>query len=297
MIWSKIRRLIGIRANILDGRALADDVTDEIAKKLFILKESKNIVPGLAVVLIGDDPASQVYVRNKQKACQRVGIDSYVKKFDKNISLNHVLGFIDELNTDVHINGILVQLPLPSHINQECVINAISPEKDVDGFHPLNAGRLLRGESCLEPCTPKGIIRLIEQTGERIAGKNVCVIGRSNIVGKPVSLMLLKRDATVTMCHSKTDSLAKVASGADILVVAAGKPNIIDDRFVKEGAIVIDVGINRTDNGLTGDVDFKKASGKAGWITPVPGGVGPMTISMLLENTLLAAQARYDHEL
>jgi methylenetetrahydrofolate dehydrogenase (NADP+)/methenyltetrahydrofolate cyclohydrolase len=289
--------LIGIRANILDGRALADDVTDEIAKKLFILKESKNIVPGLAVVLIGDDPASQVYVRNKQKACQRVGIDSYVKKFDKNISLNHVLGFIDELNTDVHINGILVQLPLPSHINQECVINAISPEKDVDGFHPLNAGRLLRGESCLEPCTPKGIIRLIEQTGERIAGKNVCVIGRSNIVGKPVSLMLLKRDATVTMCHSKTDSLAKVASGADILVVAAGKPNIIDDRFVKEGAIVIDVGINRTDNGLTGDVDFKKASGKAGWITPVPGGVGPMTISMLLENTLLAAQARYDHEL
>ena len=297
MIWSKIRRLIGIRANILDGRAYADNVMNEIAKKLSALKERKGIVPGLAVVLIGDDPASQVYVRNKQKACQRVGIDSYVKKFDKDVSLGQVLGFINELNSDIHISGILVQLPLPSHLNSECVINSISPHKDVDGFHPLNAGRLLRGENCLEPCTPKGIIRLVEQTGEKIAGKNVCIIGRSNIVGKPVSLMFLKRDATVTICHSKTDSLAKIAKGADILVVAAGKPNIIDDQFVKEGAIVIDVGINRTEIGLTGDVDFKKVSAKAGWITPVPGGVGPVTISMLLENTLLAAQIRDDHEL
>ena len=297
MSWNKIRRLIGIRANILDGRVLADKIMDEIAKKLQALKERKNIVPGLAVVLIGDDPASQIYVRNKQKACQRVGIDSYVKKFDKDVSLNHVLGFINELNSDVHINGILVQLPLPVHINPEFVINAISPDKDVDGFHPLNAGKLMRGESCLEPCTPKGIIRLVEQTGEEIAGKNVCVIGRSNLVGKPVSLMFLKRDATVTICHSKTDSLANVTSRADILVVAAGKPNLIDDRFVKEGSIVIDVGINRTDNGLTGDMDFEKASGKAGWITPVPGGVGPVTISMLLENTLLAAQKRGVYEL
>jgi len=297
MIWSKIRRLIGIRANILDGRAYADNVMNEIAKKLSALKERKGIVPGLAVVLIGDDPASQVYVRNKQKACQRVGIDSYVRKFDKDVSLSQVLGFINELNSDIHISGILVQLPLPSHLNSECVINSISPDKDVDGFHPLNAGRLLRGENCLEPCTPKGIIRLVEQTGEKIAGKNVCIIGRSNIVGKPVSLMFLKRDATVTICHSKTDSLAKIAKGADILVVAAGKPNIIDDQFVKEGAIVIDVGINRTEIGLTGDVDFKKVSAKAGWITPVPGGVGPVTISMLLENTLLAAQIRDDHEL
>jgi len=297
VIWSKIRRLIGIRANILDGRAYADNVMNEIAKKLSALKERKGIVPGLAVVLIGDDPASQVYVRNKQKACQRVGIDSYVKKFDKDVSLGQVLGFINELNSDIHISGILVQLPLPSHLNSECVINSISPHKDVDGFHPLNAGRLLRGENCLEPCTPKGIIRLVEQTGEKIAGKNVCIIGRSNIVGKPVSLMFLKRDATVTICHSKTDSLAKIAKGADILVVAAGKPNIIDDQFVKEGAIVIDVGINRTEIGLTGDVDFKKVSAKAGWITPVPGGVGPVTISMLLENTLLAAQIRDDHEL
>lgn len=297
MIWSKIRRLIGIRANILDGRAYADNIMNEIAKKLSALKERKGIVPGLAVVLIGDDPASQVYVRNKQKACQRVGIDSYVKKFDKDVSLGQVLGFINELNSDIHISGILVQLPLPSHLNSECVINSISPHKDVDGFHPLNAGRLLRGENCLEPCTPKGIIRLVEQTGEKIAGKNVCIIGRSNIVGKPVSLMFLKRDATVTICHSKTDSLAKIAKGADILVVAAGKPNIIDDQFVKEGAIVIDVGINRTEIGLTGDVDFKKVSAKAGWITPVPGGVGPVTISMLLENTLLAAQIRDDHEL
>jgi len=270
---------------------------NEIAKKLSALKERKGIVPGLAVVLIGDDPASQVYVRNKQKACQRVGIDSYVRKFDKDVSLDQVLGFINELNSDIHISGILVQLPLPSHLNSECVINSISPHKDVDGFHPLNAGRLLRGENCLEPCTPKGIIRLVEQTGEKIAGKNVCIIGRSNIVGKPVSLMFLKRDATVTICHSKTDSLAKIAKGADILVVAAGKPNIIDDQFVKEGAIVIDVGINRTEIGLTGDVDFKKVSAKAGWITPVPGGVGPVTISMLLENTLLAAQIRDDHEL
>lgn len=297
MIWSKIRRLIGIRANILDGRAYADNIMNEIAKKLSALKERKGIVPGLAVVLIGDDPASQVYVRNKQKACQRVGIDSYVRKFDKDVSLDQVLGFINELNSDIHISGILVQLPLPSHLNSECVINSISPHKDVDGFHPLNAGRLLRGENCLEPCTPKGIIRLVEQTGEKIAGKNVCIIGRSNIVGKPVSLMFLKRDATVTICHSKTDSLAKIAKGADILVVAAGKPNIIDDQFVKEGAIVIDVGINRTEIGLTGDVDFKKVSAKAGWITPVPGGVGPVTISMLLENTLLAAQIRDDHEL
>jgi len=297
VIWSKIRRLIGIRANILDGRAYADNIMNEIAKKLSALKERKGIVPGLAVVLIGDDPASQVYVRNKQKACQRVGIDSYVRKFDKDVSLDQVLGFINELNSDIHISGILVQLPLPSHLNSECVINSISPHKDVDGFHPLNAGRLLRGENCLEPCTPKGIIRLVEQTGEKIAGKNVCIIGRSNIVGKPVSLMFLKRDATVTICHSKTDSLAKIAKGADILVVAAGKPNIIDDQFVKEGAIVIDVGINRTEIGLTGDVDFKKVSAKAGWITPVPGGVGPVTISMLLENTLLAAQIRDDHEL
>jgi len=281
----------------LDGRALADHTMNDIAKKLLTLKEKDNIVPGLAVVLIGDDPASQVYVRNKQKACHRVGIKSFVNKFDKDVSESFVIGFIRELNSDNNVNGILVQLPISAHINQEKVINAITPEKDVDGFHPLNAGRLMRGENCLEPCTPKGIIRLVEQTGELIAGKNVCVIGRSNIVGKPVSLMFLKRNATVTICHSKTDSLAKISSLADILVVAAGKPNIIDDRFVKEGAIVIDVGINRTENGLTGDVNFNMVSGKAGWLTPVPGGVGPMTISMLLENTLLAAQARVSYEL
>jgi len=284
--------LISIIANILDGRALSGNIMDEIAIKLSALKDSKGIVPGLAVVLVGDDAASQVYVRNKQKACKRVGIESYVENFENDVSESYLLEFISKLNSDIHINGILVQLPLPSHINPESVINAISPSKDVDGFHPLNAGRLLRGELCFEPCTPKGILRLVEHSGVEIAGKNVCVIGRSNIVGKPVALMFLKHNATVTVCHSKTNDLARIASGADILVVAAGKPNIIDDRFIKEGAVVIDVGINRTSKGLTGDVDFDKAICKAGWITPVPGGVGPMTIAMLLENTLIATQLK-----
>ena len=208
---------------------------------------------------------------------------------EENISQDELLWHIDSLNKDKNVHGILVQLPLPPQIDPVMVINAIDPEKDVDGFHPVNVGRMVTGQDCLEPCTPKGIIRLIQETGKPIRGKNAVVIGRSNIVGKPVSLMLLQNDATVTICHSKTSGLEEICKRADILVVAIGRPNFIDSRYVKDGATVIDVGTNRVGDKLVGDVNFEEVKQIAGWITPVPGGVGPMTITMLLENTLQAA--------
>jgi methylenetetrahydrofolate dehydrogenase (NADP+)/methenyltetrahydrofolate cyclohydrolase len=276
-------------AVIIDGKAVAKKIRESIKERVKALKQEHGLVPGLCVILVGEDPASQVYVRNKERACTEVGIHSTVIRMDASTTEEELLETIKRLNNDTTVHGILVQLPLPKHINEMEVINAISPEKDVDGFHPIHTGMLMTGQPGLEPCTPKGIIRLIEETGQDITGKNAVIIGRSNIVGKPVAMMLLKRNATVTIAHSKTRNLAELASSADILVVAIGKPHTIDSSYVKEGAIVIDVGTTRVDGALLGDVRFDEVKERAGYITPVPGGVGPMTITMLLENTLLAA--------
>ena len=279
-----------MEANIIDGKALSNRLRESIKSRVEELKSRKGITPGLTVILVGNDPATAVYVRNKERACKQVGMNSSIIKLGEDTTQEELLRHIERLNKDKGVHGILVQLPLPPQIDPTQVINAIDPRKDVDGFHPMNVGRLVTGQACLEPCTPKGIIRLIQETGEPIRGKNAVVIGRSNIVGKPVSLMLLKNDATVTICHSKTSGLDEICRRADILVVAVGRPNFVDNRYVRDGAIVIDVGINRVDGKLVGDVDFQEVRQKAGWITPVPGGVGPMTITMLLENTLQAAQ-------
>ena len=276
-------------ANIIDGKAIADSIRQSLKDDIQRLNAKKGIVPGLTVILVGKDPASQVYVRNKERACMEVGIRSKVIYMDQGVSQDDLLQEIYRLNQDKETHGILVQLPLPSHIDEAAVINAIDPRKDVDGFHPITVGKLFVGESGFEPCTPKGIITLIKETGQDISGKHAVIIGRSNIVGKPVSIMLLKENATVTICHSKTSNLKDVASRADILVVAMGQPEFIDDEYIKEGAIVIDVGTSRVDGKLKGDVVFDKVVHKAGWITPVPGGVGPMTITMLLKNTVQAA--------
>jgi len=279
-----------VKANIIDGKAIAKKIREDIRQKTIKLKEDRGIIPGLTVILVGDDPASQIYVRNKEKSCRSVGINSNIIHYDSNISQDTLLKKIYELNEDEDVHGILVQLPLPKHIKSQIVLNAIDPQKDVDGFHPVNVGKLVIGEKTLEPCTAKGIIYLIEETGIEIEGKHAVVIGRSNIVGKPVSLMLLHKNATVTMCHSKTEDLKDIARQADILVVAVGNPEFIDGSYIKEGAVVIDVGTSRVNNKLYGDIKFEEAVNKAGWITPVPGGVGPMTIAMLLENTLYCAQ-------
>ncbi|MFU0801225.1 MAG: bifunctional methylenetetrahydrofolate dehydrogenase/methenyltetrahydrofolate cyclohydrolase FolD [Xylanivirga thermophila] len=279
-----------METKIIDGRVLSDQLRKSIKQKVCELRQN-NIIPGLTVILVGDDPASQIYVRNKKRACEQVGINSNVIRLDNNITEYELLGKIHDLNEDTSVHGILVQLPLPSHLSSEKIINTIDPSKDVDGFHPVNAGKLLAGQPYLAPCTPRGIIKLIESTGEDISGKHAVVIGRSNIVGKPVSIMLLQKNATVTICHSKTIELDKIARQGDILVVAMGRPQSITDKYIKTGAIVIDVGTSRVNGKLLGDVVFEDAKGKAGWITPVPGGVGPMTITMLLENTILAAQS------
>ncbi len=253
------------------------------------LKE-QGIVPGLAVILVGEDPASQVYVRNKEKACQEVGFYSEVHRLPEETSQEELLALIGRLNADERIHGLLVQLPVPAHIDEHAVIRAISPKKDVDGFLPENVGALLIGEPAFEPCTPKGCIDLIKQTGIEIAGKKAVVVGRSNIVGKPVAIMLLRENATVTICHSKTKNLRDELLTADIVVAAVGKANFITGDMIKDGAVVIDVGMNRLENGkLTGDVDRASLEGRDCWLTPVPGGVGPMTITMLMKNTLESA--------
>ncbi len=279
-------------AVLIDGKNIAKQIRKTIKEEIEVCRKQHNLVPGLSVVLVGEDPASQVYVRNKERACKEVGINSTVIRMKEETTEGELLSTIHDLNQDDSVHGILVQLPLPKHINEESIINAISPSKDVDGFHPIHAGMLMNGQAGLEPCTPKGIIRLIEETGQSIAGKNAVVIGRSNIVGKPVALMLLQRNATVTIAHSKTQNLKEAARNADILVVAIGKAKFVDSSYIKEGAIVIDVGTTRVEGSLYGDVDFDDAKDKAGYITPVPGGVGPMTITMLLENTLLAAKRK-----
>ncbi|HZJ58392.1 MAG TPA: bifunctional methylenetetrahydrofolate dehydrogenase/methenyltetrahydrofolate cyclohydrolase FolD [Clostridia bacterium] len=278
-----------MNANIIDGKAIAEKVRESLRYDIERLNREEGIVPGLTVILVGDDPASQIYVRNKEKACMKVGIRSKVIYMDENIRQDDLLREIHKYNQDSNTHGILVQLPLPDHIDEGLIIDAIDPKKDVDGFHPITVGKLFVGGEGFEPCTPKGIVTLIKETGIEISGKHAVVIGRSNIVGKPVSIMLLRENATVTICHSKTKNLKEISKSADILIVAMGRPESIDNEYIKEGAIVIDVGTTRVDGKLKGDVKFSEAVQKAGWITPVPGGVGPMTIAMLLKNTLQAA--------
>lgn len=277
-------------ATIISGKQISEEIRKGIALEVEQLSK-QNVRPGLAVVLVGDDPASHVYVRNKEKACHDLGFYSEVHRLSADSSQNEVLALVDKLNAQESIHGILVQLPLPKHIEEKAVIDAIAVEKDVDGFHPVNVGNLVIGDDSLLPCTPAGVIEMIKRTGIEIAGKHAVVIGRSNIVGKPVSLLLQRENATVTMCHSKTGNMAEIARQADILVVAIGRANMIDASYVKPGAVVIDVGMNRLENGkLAGDVDFESVKAVSGPITPVPGGVGPMTITMLMQNTLIAAK-------
>lgn len=276
-------------ARILDGKKFSAEIRASVKEETAFLRE-KGIVPGLAVVLVGDDPASKVYVGQKEKGCLEAGFASFLHRLPDSTTQEELLDLIGRLNGDASVHGILVQLPLPRQIDPDTVLAAIRPEKDVDGFHPVNVGRLVAGLPACEPCTPKGILRLLKSTGIPLAGKEAVVIGRSNIVGKPVALMLLAESATVTVCHSRTKDLAEHVRRADILVAAIGKPRFVTADMVKEGAVVVDVGINRLEEGLVGDVDFGPVSEKAAWITPVPGGVGPMTIAMLLENTLEQAK-------
>lgn len=277
---------------LIDGKAVSLKIKNEIREKTALLKE-KGVVPTLAVIIVGDDPASRVYVNNKRKACDYIGFNSVEYVLDSGASQDELLGLIEKLNVDSEVDGILCQLPLPSHIDENAVTNAISSEKDVDAFTPENVGRIMSGEYNMLPCTPAGIMELIASTGESIEGKHAVVVGRSNIVGKPIAMLLLHADATVTVCHSKTEKLAEICRQADILVSAVGKAKFITSDMIKDGATVIDVGINRDENGkLCGDVDFSEAAKKAGFITPVPGGCGPMTIAMLMRNTYNAAVKR-----
>jgi len=279
-------------AEIIDGKKVSEHIRSQIAEGVDKLKQETGITPGLAAVLVGDDPASEIYVRNKRRACSNAGIYSEEHKLPLETTEEELLTLVDKLNNDPKIHGILVQLPLPDHINVTRVLKAVSPLKDVDGFHPYNVGLLVEGNPRFIPCTPHGIIKMLEFYNIDISGKQAVVVGRSNIVGKPVSMLLLHRHATVTVCHSRTKPLDEVTRRADILVAAIGRANFITADMVKEGAVVIDVGINRNEEGkLTGDVDFEAVSQKASYITPVPGGVGPMTISMLLWNTLESAKS------
>ena len=281
-------------AKILDGKIMSAELKAQIAERTLKMKE-KGIVPGLAVILVGNDPASEIYVRNKQKGCEEVGFYSRTIRMEQNISQRELEDEIDRLNQDPRIHGILVQLPLPAHLDEQSALARILPEKDVDGFHLINAGRLLSGLPGVTACTPKGALYMIKHTGLDLSGKEAVVVGRSNIVGKPMAMLLLQENCTVTMCHSRTQNLKEHTLNADILVVAVGKPGIITDDMVKPGAVVIDVGINRVDGKVCGDVDFESVSQKAGWITPVPGGVGRMTIAMLLSNTADAAERAESH--
>jgi methylenetetrahydrofolate dehydrogenase (NADP+) / methenyltetrahydrofolate cyclohydrolase len=284
-------------AVIIDGKAVAKEVQKQIKDEVEGLERRWGLVPGLAVVLVGDDPASHIYVRNKEKACKEVGIGSFEHTLQATISERDLLALVHQLNKDKRVHGILVQLPLPAHIRAEKILEAISPSKDIDGFHPVNQGSLLLGSDGFKPCTPMGIMRLLAAADCDPKGKNAVVVGRSNIVGKPVALMLLAKHATVTICHSRTASLRDEVSRADILIVAIGKAGVVRGDWVKPGAVVIDVGVNRSPSGkLCGDVEFDTAKERASAITPVPGGVGPMTICMLLYNTLKAAKDSLQRE-
>ncbi len=278
-------------ARIIDGKALAQQVREGLAKESAAVLAKTGMKPGLATILVGDDPASHLYVKSKQKACDAAGIYIDDSKLPANTTQADLLTLISQKNADPKIHGILVQLPLPKHIDSKVVLDAVSAQKDADGFHPYNFGRLVEGSPIFEACTPKGVIKMIESTGVSIEGKRAVVLGRSNIVGKPLALMLLHRNATVTICHSKTKDLPAVCREAELLLVAIGKAQFVTADMVKEGAVVIDVGTNRLPDGkVVGDVDFESVSQKAGWISPVPGGVGPMTIAMLLDNTVESAK-------
>jgi len=277
-------------AQLIDGNALSRQLRTEVSQRVAALK-ARGITPGLAVILVGDNPASQVYVRNKVKACEDTGMHSVLEKYDAALTEAELLARVDALNNDPTIHGILVQLPLPAHIDAHKVIEAISPAKDVDGFHVASAGALMVGQPGFWPCTPYGCMKMLESIGYDLRGKHAVVIGRSNIVGKPMALMLLQKDATVTICHSRTADLKAQTLQADVIVAAVGKRNVLTADMVKPGAVVLDVGMNRNDEGkLCGDVDFDGVKEVAGYITPVPGGVGPMTITMLMVNTLESAE-------
>lgn len=278
--------------NIIDGKKISAEVKEEARQRVLALNE-KGISVGLAVVLVGDNPASKVYVNNKKKACEATGIKSFEYLLPEDTKKEELLSLIKKLNADDEVDGILVQLPLPRHLDEKEVINAISPSKDVDAFHPINVGKIMIGDYTFAPCTPAGIMELIERSGIEVEGKNCVVIGRSNIVGKPMSMLLLHKNATVTICHSRTKNLSEVTSSADILVAAVGKAKFVTADMVRDGAVVIDVGINRLDNGkLCGDVDFDAVAPKCSYITPVPGGVGPMTIAILMQNTVRSAESK-----
>jgi methylenetetrahydrofolate dehydrogenase (NADP+)/methenyltetrahydrofolate cyclohydrolase len=282
-------------AQLIDGTALSRQLRADVAARTAALR-ARGVVPGLAVVLVGDNPASQVYVRNKVKACEDNGLHSVLERYPADLTEADLLARVDALNNEPSIHGILVQLPLPPHIDAQKVIEAISPQKDVDGFHVASAGALMTGMPGFRPCTPYGCMKMLESIGYELRGKHAVVIGRSNIVGKPMALMLLAKSATVTICHSATRDLGAITRQADVIVAAVGKRNVLTADMVKPGAVVIDVGMNRNDEGkLCGDVDFEGVREVAGWITPVPGGVGPMTIAMLLVNTLESAERSGPH--
>ena len=277
-------------ANIIDGKAVSEHVKQRIAQETAQLKQ-QGITPGLAVILVGEDPASQIYVNSKERACAQVGFYSEKHTLPADTSMEPLLALVDRLNKDPKIHGILCQLPLPGHLDETAVIHAIAPEKDVDAFHPVNVGRIMIGDFDFLPCTPAGIMEMLAYENIDIEGKHCVVVGRSNIVGKPMAMLMLHKNATVTICHSRTKNLADYCRSADILIAAVGKANFITADMVKPGAVVIDVGMNRPAAGkLCGDVDFKQVEQKASYITPVPGGVGPMTIAMLMQNTLTAAK-------
>ena len=276
-------------AEILDGKVMSEKLRKEIAERVAALKE-KGLTPGLAVILVGNDPASEIYVRNKGKGCEEVGMYSRTIQLPEETTQEELDSEIEKLNADPAIHGILVQLPLPKHLDEQAALVKILPEKDVDGFHLINAGHMLTGTEGVIACTPRGALYMIKSTGIDLNGKEAVVIGRSNIVGKPMAMLLLRENCTVTMCHSRTKNLAEHTRRADILVAAVGKAGFVTSDMVKDGAIVIDVGINRVDGKVLGDVDFESVKEKAGWITPVPGGVGKMTITMLLDNAVEAAE-------
>lgn len=274
---------------IIDGKVISAHVKDRVKGGVKALNNS-GITVGLAVIIVGEDPASKVYVANKKKACEALGIISEEYALPENTTQEELLALIDELNNKKSINGILCQLPLPKHLDEKLIINSIKPEKDVDAFHPVNVGKIMIGDFDFVPCTPAGVMEMLEYEGIEVGGKTCVVIGRSNIVGKPMNMLLLHKNGTVTICHSKTKNLKEICLNADILVAAVGRAGFVTADMVKEGAVVIDVGINRVDGKLCGDVDFESVKDKASAITPVPGGVGPMTIAMLMQNTLTAAR-------
>jgi methylenetetrahydrofolate dehydrogenase (NADP+)/methenyltetrahydrofolate cyclohydrolase len=284
--------MTAMTARLIDGKAAAAELRARVAAEVSSFRASTGRAPGLAVVLVGDDPASAVYVRSKGKATLEAGMESFEHRLPGTASQDELVALVDRLNVDPSVDGILVQLPLPPQIDERVIITRIDPDKDVDGFHPVNAGRLAIGLHGFVPCTPLGCLRLLQAELGDLAGKTAVVIGRSNIVGKPLALLLLQQSCTVTIAHSRTRDLPEVVRGADIVVAAVGRPNLVTGDWLKPGACVIDVGINRTDTGLTGDVDFASASKIAGAITPVPGGVGPMTIACLIRNTFVSAARR-----